>query len=122
MILKNALIENSSILFADDTTLTYSNSNLAFLTKTINDEMLALSNWLDSNKLTLNTAKTNFFLFHNRIPPRNSLSITIKNTTIHQTTSAKILGVIVVDKLTWKVHIHCLNKKLTSVLCLIQNP
>ena len=47
------------ILFADDTTDFYLNSNVDTLYDTINDELIEVSNWFKFNKLSLNASKTN---------------------------------------------------------------
>ena len=51
-------------LFADDTSILYADKNLKSLENTVNFELHNLYNWLTSNKLTLNTSKTNFLIFH----------------------------------------------------------
>ena len=48
------------ILFADDTNLLYSNSNLNDLTKIMNTELCTIFRWFKVNKLSLNINKTNF--------------------------------------------------------------
>ena len=47
----------SYILFADDTTVFYSNSNLDSLYDTVNCELKEVCNWFKCNKLSLNAAK-----------------------------------------------------------------
>ena len=49
----------SYILFADDTTVFYSNSNLDSLYDTVNCELKEVCNWFKCNKLSLHVAKTN---------------------------------------------------------------
>ena len=39
--------------FADDTNLLYANKNLKSLEKTVNNELVRVSGWLNANKLTL---------------------------------------------------------------------
>jgi len=54
-------------IFADDTNLFYSNSNLAELESTVNYNMKMVSDWLMANKVFLNIDKTNLIIFH---PPQ----------------------------------------------------
>ena len=50
---------NSTIhLFADDTNLTLSHSNVSTLQQNINDELVNVSNWFKVNKLSINFNKT----------------------------------------------------------------
>ena len=61
------------ILYADDTTLISplcsfihsSQSDMDYVSTMINIELSKISDWLAVNKLSLNTAKTKFMLFHN---------------------------------------------------------
>ena len=51
-------------LFADDTNLLYSNKDLKDLETVVNDELVKVGDWSDANKLSLNTIKSNFIIFH----------------------------------------------------------
>ena len=55
-----------SILFADDTTIIIEGQNYKNLILTLNTELDNLDVWLQANKLTLNTAKTHYMVFHNK--------------------------------------------------------
>ena len=54
------------ILFADDTNICYSHSNLQVLGENINSKLMHLSVWLRANKLSLNVDETNFIIFGNK--------------------------------------------------------
>ena len=49
--------------FADDTNLLYSCKTLKELRKIINNVLKRLYDWLCANRLSLNTAKTEFIIF-----------------------------------------------------------
>ena len=51
------------ILFADDTNLFFKHKNVNQLLQIANEEISKVSDWLCSNKLTLNTSKTTFIIF-----------------------------------------------------------
>ena len=53
----------SIILFADDTNIFYSNSCLKTLNKIIQLEIDKISDWLNVNKLSINTTKTKFIFY-----------------------------------------------------------
>ena len=53
----------SIILFADDTNIFYSNSCLKALDEIIQLEIDKIADWLNANKLSINTTKTKFMLF-----------------------------------------------------------
>ena len=52
-----------SILFADDTTLQLSSSNIVSLYEQANVELDKLADWFKANKLTLNRSKTKYMMF-----------------------------------------------------------
>lgn len=51
-------------LFADDTNLLYLNKDLKDLEKVVNDELAKVGDWLDANKRSLNTSRSNFVISH----------------------------------------------------------
>ena len=51
-------------LFAADTNLLYVDKNLKSLETIVNTELVKVSDWLHANKLTLNTKKSNYVIFH----------------------------------------------------------
>jgi hypothetical protein len=61
-------IENCSeiisfVMYADDTNAFYSDKNLKSLTNIMQDEMNKVTNWLNVNKLSINTTKTKYIIF-----------------------------------------------------------
>ena len=53
----------SFILFADDTNIFNSHSDISTLTNTTNEELKKVAEWLRANKLSLNLKKTQFIIF-----------------------------------------------------------
>ena len=51
-------------LLADDTNLLYADKDLKNLETIVSEELLRFCEWLNSNKLSLNTTKSNFVIFH----------------------------------------------------------
>ena len=61
-------IENCSeiisfVMYADDTNAFYSDKNLKSLTNIMQEEMNKVTNWLNVNKLSINTTKTKYIIF-----------------------------------------------------------
>ena len=52
-----------TILFADDTSLFYSHSNIQQLNDTLNNELSKFDCWMKANKLSVNIKKTNYVVF-----------------------------------------------------------
>ena len=59
----NCLKFNSSLSFADDTTVIFFAKNRNFLLQKGNKELKNIDNWLISNKLSLNIKKTKYMIF-----------------------------------------------------------
>ena len=53
-----------NILYADDTSIFLSHKDLQTLVQSMNNEMKHISQWLKANKLTLNSEKTYYMVFH----------------------------------------------------------
>ena len=53
-----------AILFADDTSVFLGESDLVEITHILNAELAKLTIWLSANKLTLNSSKSHFMIFH----------------------------------------------------------
>ena len=51
-------------LFADDTNILYTDKNLKSFKSVVNEELGKVLVWLNVNKLSLNTGKSNFVIFH----------------------------------------------------------
>ena len=64
-------------LFSDDTNIYYEGKELTSTQHKINRELKKLVTWLNSNRLALNVAKTNFVIFAPRNKPVNN-NITYK--------------------------------------------
>ena len=88
-----------NLLFADDTNLFISNSNIKVLIDTINSEMDSIFAWLNANKLSLHIGKTNFMLFS---PKGKHVDlngkILINGCPISEVKETKFLGVIIDHK------------------------
>ena len=102
----------SFILFADDSNLFFSHSNPNHLLNTINTELIQVSDWIKANKLSLNVQKTNYMIYSNTISslPGN---IIFDNIAIQKVNSTKFLGVIIDNKLSWKLHIDNICKTVS---------
>ena len=83
----------------------------------MNHDLANLNKWLISNKLTLNTAKTEFMLIGSR-QKLSTLSsepeLSIDNFPKEKVTSVKSLGIFIDETLRWQTHIDKLSKKIAS--------
>lgn len=114
LMLKNLLC----ILFADDTTVCKSGSDLSELVHEFTRDIKPLIEWCEHNKLDINWTKTHcMFVTNKRVDLPYEVSI--NNNTITVVNEFKLLGVTLDNKLTFNKHISnvCLaiNRKLFSI-------
>ena len=103
-----------ALLFADDTSLFYSGKDIDEITQTINEELRFISEWLQTNKLSLNVGKTNYIIFTRGNSRINDANLMIKNTSVQRVFSTKFLGVYIDSQLCWKDHIKYISTKLSK--------
>ena len=95
-----------TLLYADDTCVMLSGKDLNDLIAVLNVELISLSDWLKSNKLSLNTQKTFFMIFHRaKLKSANCNDLVIDNASITRVYSAKYLRIIIDVKFNWIEHI-----------------
>ena len=124
----------NSILYADDTTLDSplcsfdimsdnKGYNKAIITKSINSELKAITDWLAVNKLSLNVKKTKFMIFHywQRDISTYIPEIIIDNIPIERVRDFNFLGLTIDDHMTWKAHTHKIANKISRSLGVINS-
>ena len=92
------------LMYADDTTL-YCNINNNSNEIEINTE------WLSSNKLSLNAKKTKFMVFHTVQRKVIFPNLKINHIEIERVTQFNFLGLILSAQLSWNHHIDHISKK-----------
>ena len=115
--LPNCLTSSQPRMYADDTHITYAGVDVNSIQLNLNHDLDNLNKWLISNKLTLNTAKTEFMLIGSRqklSTLSNPLELSINNVPIEHVSSVKSLGVFIDENLRWQTHIDKLSKKVAS--------
>jgi len=100
-------------LFADDTNLHMSPSNIQMLQLKGNQEINNVDYWLKRNKLTLNYKNSNNMIIGNKLPKATSFKLIVNHDVIPQTNNIKYLGVILDDKLSWQPHVDHTIKMLS---------
>ena len=98
------------VMYADDTTLYYNLSNNTN-ENDLNSELHKISEWLASNKLSLNAQKTKFMVFHSMQRKVKYPGLNLNNTTIERVKQFNILCIILQYTLKWQKHIDYISKK-----------
>ena len=106
------------IMFADDTNLFSSHSNIKDLFNNVNLELNKIVVWFKANKLPLNEGKTKDTFSHkfrqkDNIPSK-PLMLAINGKVIERTTSIKFLGILLDGYLSWKNHISVVENKVSK--------
>ena len=88
----------------------------SIITTLINQELYKLSTWLKANKLSLNTDKTYYIIFHRtRIKLKvNEYPIIMNNSLLSNIKTHKYLGVILDSKMSWIQHIAYVKNKVSK--------
>ena len=100
----NVSIKSSKVHhFADDTNLLLINKSLKQINKLINHDLALLVQWLRSNKISLNTSKTEILLFRPKGKTiTKHLNFRISGERIKTSTTVKYLGVLLHEHLNWQ--------------------
>ena len=121
--LKNASSVLDPIMFADDTNLFYTHSNIRKLFLTMNEELASINQWFTSNRLSLNAEKTKYSFFHKPSKTGDTTlmlpKLTISNNVIERQVFIKFLRVLLDENLNWKEHIKYTENEIAKNLGLL---
>ena len=99
--------------FADDTNLMCINRSLKQLNQHINYDLKKITDWLNSNLISLNTDKTEFVIFRKQKQKLDgNFKIKFNGKRIFASSYIKYLGVLIDEHLTWNYQVFELSKKL----------
>ena len=110
----------SFVLYADDTTLyssihyMFPSSSNKYISKTLNDELTKVHNWLCVNKLSLNIEKTKYMIFKLAGKRTPTLNLNIENTKLEQVREFTFLGIILDEHLNWHAHVNHISTKISK--------
>ena len=111
----NCIKNSHAFHFADDTNLLHipqakvRNRNIV---RKLTVDLKAVENWLKSNKISLNSTKTELVIFRKKNTPMPSLKIKLNGVRLLPTPYVKYLGIYLDEHLTFDTHISLLNAKL----------
>ena len=99
--------------FADDTNFLIFDNSLKSLQKKINIDLKLLCHWLNANKISLNTKKTEYILFRHQQKSINfELKLKLNGKKLYPSSFIKYLGIFLDENLNWKKHTSILSSKL----------
>ena len=103
-------------LFADDTSLAYTTSNIDDLQSIINHDLGEISKWSKQWLVTFNPDKTEVLYFGNCQPPLLEFNNTVLSTTFDH----KHLGVTLSDDCKWHTHINNICSSSSKILGILR--
>lgn len=104
------------VMFADDAAISYSSTKLDELKRLMNEDIITLSHWFESNKLTLNLKKSKFMVIHPKQKLKKySFDLNINGTPIEQVESFDYLGLTIQDNLCWSLQISKIITKISRI-------
>ena len=96
------------LLYADDTAIFFESDKMSTLQQLVDTECTHICNWLEINKLSLNTQKTVFQLYKcSNISQK--LTVKLNGTQIKEEVKVKYLGMYIDANLKWASHIEQLS-------------
>ena len=112
--LKSVIKNSYSHLYADDTIIIQSASDPDKLISSLERELLNVDNWLNINKMTMNTKKTEVIFFGNKsyLKMLDNKNVKYSGTPLKRKHQVKYLGVIFDEKMQWDKHIKNITQKV----------
>ena len=119
--LPNATSIFSTIMYADDTTLsstlrTFNSDNPRDTSTNINMELNKIANWLKCNKLSLNLNKSKYMIMHMPQKQIQIPDILIDNVKIEHVNEFNFLGIHINSSLNWKNHTTYTSIKINRTI------
>lgn len=108
-------------LYANDTAILIANYDMEALKHRLQCDLWQIENWLDLNKLTVNTKKTKYMMFGTpqRITNTQPMTLYMKNDLLEKVHTYTYLGLMLDSTLNYSAHIESLAKKVSKRLGLL---
>ena len=116
--LPNCLSDTKCNMFADDTQLDRSSSDVNIVTNALDNDLKNVSVWLSTNKLSLNTERTEYMIIgsHQRLRSiETETAIYLGANKIKRVKSTKSLGLMLDESLSWNEQINALSNKVNKL-------
>ena len=102
-------------IYADDTSLLLTDTSLNSLHQNLEQELILIISWLESNNLNLNLNKTNYILFQNRSRKYYIPQVIVKGEQVQRVSHTKFLGLHIDENVNWSYHINEVCTKLSKI-------
>ena len=110
-------------MYADDSTITCSSSNINEMENNLNTALGRICDWCVRNKLTINANKTKSMLIGSKQTFHNTdLNVSIAGILVVKVNYVKCLGVISGESLSWGSHVEYVKKTVSFKLGMLKVP
>ena len=106
----------STILYADDTTISLRDTSVHNLINSCNEQLSSFYDWSTCNRLTINTEKTFYMIITNQKLETTLSPVKIASNEIHYRSSEKFLGVVLDDRIKFNLHVSMLCNKVSRAV------
>jgi hypothetical protein len=110
------IINENSILFADDMSIILSTKDDLQLNEQLNTIFTKVLSWLKDHNLVINFNKTKLMIFRPRQKRPLHINFTINNITLECVDSFTLLGIIIDSNLNWKNHVQNICNRLSRFI------
>lgn len=107
-------------MFADDTVLVISSSNIKELEKVANDDLNLYYTWLCYNKLSVNVNKTVYMIIKQKNKQKSDINVFLNGEKLKEVQTYKYLGLNLTNDLNWNVHVNAIIKKIVPMVSAIK--
>ena len=107
---------DSSILYADDTSLVHASEQSSYLFRSMQESINICYRWATANSLTINIEKTNYLYLSPNLNAYTDLTLSLGDTIISRVEYTKYLGVILDDKMKFDKHISQVISRLSRMV------
>ena len=110
-------LECKLFMYADDSTITCSSSNINKIENNLNTALGRIHDWCVRNKLTINANKTKSMLIGSKQKVCNTdLNVSTTGSLVVKVNYVKCLGVIIDESLSWGPHVEYVKKTVSCNL------
>jgi mannose/fructose/N-acetylgalactosamine-specific phosphotransferase system component IID len=113
--------DSKLVLFADDTSVIITASNLNDLQTKAEHTLIQMNEWFAANGLTCNLDKTNVLHFKSNYLESSAIQITCQGKTVKEVVDTKFLGLGLDNHMKWKTHIDLILPKLSRACYVIRS-
>ena len=109
-------------LFADDSTLHTSGTDINEIQLSLQNDLDAVVSWCSNNNMLIHPGKSKCMMLSNSYKSKQTtyLSLILNSAKLEQVTSHMVLGVIIDNHLNWKIQINNVCHKLNAKIALLK--